>query len=57
MHWGRYQGQYGIGKIKDINFYANKSPVLKKGKSGLFNQFKKKREGYQWVLTNIQMGE
>jgi len=37
-----HQGQYGIGKRKDIDFFMNRPPLLKKGKNGLFDQFKKK---------------
>lgn len=51
-----HQGLYGLGKKRDINYSANRPPLLKKGKSGMFNQFKKK-----WAttvgshLTNKQM--
>ena len=37
-----HQGLYGLGKKRDINYSANRPPLLKKGKSGMFNQFKKK---------------
>jgi hypothetical protein len=37
------QGHQGTGKKRDRDYLSSKPPLLKKGKSGVFEQYRKKR--------------
>jgi hypothetical protein len=50
-----YQGQYGVGKRKDIDYSMNRPPLLKGRADRLISL--REKGGHYWVRTDIQVEE